>query len=348
MPLIEFKRAGGGEREGEGQEDVGLLDLAIGRVCIYIWIPEYNSFVNFWEAGHTANSKREKTRTHRNTVILQPQTFRIQETMPEPTVPTYPPSDDWSDDSLAESTDALSKDVSVKPSIARLSVTYESGASREVPTISPPDKPDDTSTIGFNGRAASTLRSILPEGEQYSLLREADPLSVIDSFVFSDERKRVECEPVESIETTAPVENRVPIEDIWTEDGWIADKSDSGLSSKRLPPSSQRRIPARLLLSIVFDIKQFSQEIWQRRKLVGSSLHMLQHFTIGDVKKARQQIIDAAKGDPLEKPTIGELRELYQDIHDALSTFPNHEKPNEHTDLGLTEKEFVALKLPRT
>lgn len=75
---------------------------------------------------------------------------------------------------------------------------------------------------------------------------------------------------------------------------------------------------------------------------------MLQHFTIEDVKKARQQIIDAAKGDSLEKPTIGELRELYQDIHDALSTFPNHEKPNEHTDLGLTEKEFVALKLPRT
>lgn len=149
----------------------------------------------------SADNKRE----HPTTVSLQPQTFRIHDTMPEPTVSTYSPSDD-------SSTGALSKDESIGPSIAQLSVTYESGASREVPTISPPDKPDDTSTIGFNGRAASAPRSILPEGEQYSLLREADPLSVIDSFVFSDERKRVEFEPVESIETTAPVENRVPIE----------------------------------------------------------------------------------------------------------------------------------------
>jgi hypothetical protein len=265
--------------------------------------------------------------------------------MPEPTVPTYPPSDDWSDNSLANSTGALSKDVSVKPSIAQSSEVLGSSGSLEITTISHLNTPGDTSTIGFNGQAASSLRSILPEGQQYSVLQEADPLFVIDSFVFSDERERVGFEPVECIETTAPVENRVPIEDIWTQDGWIDDKSHSGLSSKPLPPSLQRRIPARLLLSIVFDIKQFSHEIWQRRKLVGSSLHMLQHFTIGDVKKARQQIIDAAKGDPLEKPTIRGLQELYQDIHDALSTFPNWEKPNLHTDLGLTEEEFAALKL---
>jgi hypothetical protein len=262
--------------------------------------------------------------------------------MPEPTVSTYSPCDD-------SSTDALPKDESIEPSIAQLSVTFESGASREVPTISPPDKPDDESTIGFNGQAASTLRSILPESEQYSLQlslsQEADFLSAIDSFVFRE--KRVGFEPVGSMKTTAPVENRVPIEGIWKKDGWITDKSDSGLNIDQLSPSLQRRRPARLLLRIVFDIERFSDEIWQRRKLVGSSLHMLQHFTIEDVKKARQQIIDASEGDPLEKPTIRESQELYQDIHDALSTFPNWEKPNLHTDLGLTEEEFAAFKLPQ-
>jgi hypothetical protein len=65
MPLIEFKRAGQGEREGEDQENVGLLDLAIDRVCIYVHgFP--NSDLCRFLGSRTIRKQQtgKKTRTH--------------------------------------------------------------------------------------------------------------------------------------------------------------------------------------------------------------------------------------------------------------------------------------------
>jgi hypothetical protein len=61
MPLIEFKRAGQGEREGEDQENVGLLDLAIDRVCIYVHgFPKFRSLSISGKPDNpqTANGKK--------------------------------------------------------------------------------------------------------------------------------------------------------------------------------------------------------------------------------------------------------------------------------------------------